>query len=122
MVTYVSHNNLLGQKGLTSAYAFANRPADGRPYRPATQYSSSHGATATVRRLGPGQYEVTFNGSGGPVQANGGDVQASAVGSSDRHCFVGHWVQGTNPRVYIDCVTNLGAPADSPFTIQWVVA
>ena len=76
----------------------------------------------TVTRVGLAQYQVVFAGAGGPVAANGGDVQVSAVGSTDQHCFVDHWAQAASPYAYVDCVDNLGNPAPSRFTIQWVVA
>jgi len=118
-VTYVRHDNLLGLSNLTSAYAFANRPTDAATYRPAAQYSSHDGAFVSVTRLSRGTYVVSFHGSAGPVSTNGGDVQLSAVGSSDHHCYVLRWT--TNPSAYVNCQDNSGSPADTAFTIQWVV-
>jgi hypothetical protein len=106
--------------GLSSAYAYASHPLRGR-YRPRPQYDSHRGAKVTVIRVGLAQYEVRFGEAGGPVNVNGGDVQVSAVGSTDHHCFVDRWVQATSPQAYVDCTDNSGNPAPSRFTIQWVV-
>jgi hypothetical protein len=119
-ITYVRHDNLLGRGSLAGAYAYADRRTAGR-YQPRTQYDSHRGARVTVTRVGLARYKVQFDGVGGPAAVNGGDVQVSTVGTSDHHCSVFQWVQGTNPYAYVDCVDNSGAPAESRFTIQWVV-
>jgi hypothetical protein len=97
----------------------ADRPSD---FRQRTQYDSKHGAGVTVDREGRGQYLVIPAGSGGPTKTNGGNVEVSAVGTSDARCYVHDWAQGTNPDIDVDCVNRLGVRADSAFTIQWVVA
>ena len=51
-----------------------------------------------------------------------GDVQVSAVGPRDTRCVVGSWGPMINPAVRVNCFSASGAPADSAFTLQWVVA
>lgn len=121
-ITYARGNNLLGLNGATAADAFASRPTAAR-YQPATQYDSHRHARVIVVRLGLGSYQVTFRGSAGPASSNGGHVQLSTIGHTDDHCYVVYWAQQqVDPYARVDCVTSQGAPADSPFTIQWIVA
>jgi hypothetical protein len=120
-LSYVRSGNLLGAGGLTSAYAYANRPT-ATVYQPRTQYDSKRGAGVVVFREGRGQYLVIPAGSGGPSATNGGNVEISAVGTADLRCYVNDWAQGTIPDIYVDCVNRLGITSDSAFTIQWVVA
>ena len=63
-----------------------------------------------------------MHGGSGAVLLNGGNIQVSAVGHTDDHCYVVSWTQQQAPFAHVACVNNLGAPADSAFTIQWVVA
>jgi len=120
-VSYVRFGNLLGAGSLTSAYAYADRPT-AKNYRPGTQYDSKRGASVTVDHEGRGKYLVIPARSGGPTKTNGGNVEVSAVGTSDVRCYVHDWAQGTNPDIYVDCVNRLGVRANSAFTIQWIVA
>ena len=121
LITYARGNNLMGLNGVTTADAFANRPT-ATQYQPGTQYDSHHNARVTSIRLGQGSYQVIFRGSEGPGSLNGGNIQVSAVGHTDDHCYVVSWTQQQAPFAHVACVNNLGAPADSAFTIQWVVA
>jgi len=119
-VSYVRSGNLLGIGRVTSAYAFASRPA-ASTYQPRDQYDSSHGARVRVFRQSLGSYLVEPVGSGGPSTVNGGDAQVSAVGSADGRCYVVGWLNGTTPRIHVGCVNRHGALTDSAFTIQWTV-
>jgi hypothetical protein len=121
LITYARGNNLMGLGGATTANAYANRPT-ATQYQPGTQYDSHRHARVTSVRLGQGIYQVIFRRSEGPGSLNGGDVQVSAVGHADDHCYVVYWAQQQQPYARVACVNNLGAPADSAFTIQWVVA
>jgi hypothetical protein len=122
LITYARRNNLMGLNGVTTADAFANRPTATTGYQPSTQYDSHPNARVTAMRLVQGSYKVTFRGSEGPGSLNGGNVQVSAVGHTDDQCYVVSWTQQQVPFARVACVNNLGAPADSAFTIQWVVA
>jgi hypothetical protein len=125
-VSYVRSGNIMGYGGPTSAdrvvsaYAYASRPT-ANVYQPASQYSSARGAYVAVLRLRRGMYLVVPSGSAGSYATYGGDVQLSAVGTSDHRCYVDEWDEQLTPMIYVDCVTRTGARADSAFTIQWVV-
>lgn len=110
----------MGLNGATDANAYASQPT-AVVYQPKDQYDSVRGARVVVIRQGRGKYLVIPAGSHGKL-ANGGNVAVSAVGTSDDHCYVDHWIQGVTPDIYVDCVNSHGAAADSAFTIQWVVA
>ncbi len=118
-VGYARRGNLTGVTGAATADAFASRPT-AASYSPAVQDNDTAGAHVTVQRQGSGQYLVTFAHSGGPYPADGGDVQVSAVGTSDRYCYVVNWGATVSPQALVNCVDNLGIPTDTPFTIQWV--
>jgi hypothetical protein len=122
LITYARGTNLMGLNGVTTADAFANRPTAATEYQPSTQYDSHRNARVTAMRLAQGTYQVIFGGSEGPGNLNGGHVQVSAVGHTDDLCYVVSWTQQQLPTAHVACVNNLGAPADSAFTIQWVVA
>jgi hypothetical protein len=82
-------------------------------------------AAVSVSHSATGAYSVFpggIIGSSGAPPANGGDVQVSTVGSNDLHCYVVSWATGITPDALVNCVSNSGAPADSPFTIQWLVS
>jgi hypothetical protein len=118
-VGYSRRGNLTGIRGAATADAFASRPTTAS-YRPAVQDNDTTGAHVTVQRAATGQYLVTFVHSGGRYHADGGDVQVSAVATSDRHCYVVSWSTTVSPQAKVSCVDNAGAPADTPFTIQWI--
>jgi len=120
-VTYARSANLMGLGGVTNASAYANRPA-ALAYQPAIQYDSRRGASVVVIWEGRGQYLVIPAGSGGPSTVNGGNVQVSAVGTTDDRCYVDSWGQGTAPEISVSCVNSHGTAANSAFTIQWAVA
>lgn len=117
--------SLLGQNGLDAATAFASRPGTGL-YQPADQYNSHRGARVAVSlQAGRGDYLILLPGSEGPAghpNGGGGDVQVSAVGSNDDHCVIDRWTQQFTPAVEVHCYSNAGAPANTAFTIQWIVA
>src|SRR6202050_1017821 len=99
-VSYVAKGNLLGIGGLTSAYAFADRPA-AIVYQPRTQYDSARGASVVIIRQSRGTYLVIPAGSAGPASANGGNVEVNAVGTADGRCYVSSWTQAVPPGVSI---------------------
>lgn len=119
IVGYTRRGNLTGVRGAATADAFASRPT-AASYQPTVQDNDTAGAHVAVQRITTGQYEVTFAGSGGPYGQGGGDVQASAAGTSDKLCYVVSWSGTTSPQALVNCVDNLGNPADSAFTIQWI--
>jgi hypothetical protein len=119
IVGYARHGNLTGVEGAATADAFASRPTTAS-YSPAVQDNDTAGAQVTVQRQATGQYLVTFANSGGPYQADNGDVQVSAAGTKDRHCYVVNWTATVSPQAEVNCADNLGIPADTPFTIQWI--
>jgi hypothetical protein len=120
-VGYIRNGNLLGLDGITSAIAYANRPA-ATVYQPADQHDSARGASVVVIRLSKGNYLVMPAGSSGPAKTNGGNVAVNAVGSSGNRCYVGGWSQANPPQVNITCVNGHGKNADSAFTVEWTVA
>jgi hypothetical protein len=120
-VSYVAKGNLLGIGGITSAYAYADRPA-ATVYQPSTQYDSVRGASVVIIRQSRGTYLVIPAGSAGPSSTSGGDVEVNAVGTTDDRCYVGSWAQAVPPEISIDCVNSHGAKADSSFTVEWTVA
>ncbi len=74
-----------------------------------------------IIRQGRGHYVVLPSGSAGPYETVGGDVQVSAVGTTDDRCYIEDWDQQQLPLIYVNCLTSHGGSADSAFTVQWVV-
>jgi hypothetical protein len=117
-VAYARHGNLTGFPGLGAEDAFASHPTTAS-YKPAVQDHNQPGAHVAVHRMAKGSYRVTFVKS---AAGNGGDVQVTAVGTTDRHCYVVSWAGSPDIQAFITCVDNHGNPVDSPFIVQWVVA
>jgi hypothetical protein len=115
-VVYASATNILGISGVTSANALV-----GSSGKVQTQYDSDHAATVTARLLAPGRYKVELNGSDESADSRG-DIQVSAVGPRATRCVVESWGPMINPGVRVSCFSDSGAPTDSAFTLQWVVA
>jgi hypothetical protein len=119
VVTYVRGTGIIGQNGLRFANVYANQPTAAH-YRPVTQDGSTSAVGVTVTRLGQGSYELILANAG--TMVNAGDPQVSTAGNADRHCFVPLWDRGLTPVVFVECVTNHNAFADTPFTLQLVTS
>ena len=119
LVTYAATNNLMGQNSGVDANAFAHGTSP--VYQPLVQYANGRGARVTVVHYSTGSYEVLAAGSKGNIAEWGGDVQVNSVGASDGRCTVTNWTQQITPAIDIECVNKHGAPADTPFTVEWVV-
>jgi hypothetical protein len=118
VLTYAATNNLMGLNKRTDVNVFAT--GSRTVYQPQLQYDSHHGARATVAHLAAGEYLVLAAGSQGTA-SYGGDVQVSAVGSAGIYCDSDGWDQQFTPELYVNCYQSDGGPANSSFTLQWVV-
>ena len=87
------------------AYVWANNATEDR-YTPDVIYSFNPRGNISIRRRGVGQYTVTFFGLGTAPErtpGEGGHVQVTTYGSSDR-CNIGNWgYAGENFVVNVNC-------------------
>jgi hypothetical protein len=122
-VTYARGNNLMGQRGLIAANAKVQAVGRAPVYQPATQFDSQRGARITVAHLDRGRYLVFFAGSSGAAHPNGGngDIQITPIATGYRRC-VESLISGHTPHLRVVCADRSGAPRDTAFTVQWVVA
>lgn len=113
----------MGQRGLTAANAKVQAVGRAPVYQPATQFDSQSNARITVAHLDRGRYLVFFAGSSSTAHPNGGngDVQITPIATGYRRC-VDSLTGGHTPRLEVVCADRSGAPRDTAFTVQWVVA
>jgi YVTN family beta-propeller protein len=118
-MTFVAGASLLGVKGHSFAYLWANQPTATSPYNPASTYAdNSSGGTITITPVSTGNWTVTMNGLGA---SNLGDVQVNAYTSGAADCA---WTSlsgsGTTETAGVECENTAGVPVDSYFTLQFV--
>ena len=116
-MTWVDRFSLLGEKGHTRGYVWADSPSTGS-YTPSPAYQeNSSGASNGVTRFSAGNYLVTMPSIG----ANHGDVQVTTYGSTVANCVSSGWgTTGTTQEVYVLCFDAAGALIDVQFTVQYV--
>jgi hypothetical protein len=119
-IIYARGTNLMGQNGKTTANAFAN--GGGVMYQPKVQFDSRRGARVTIVHLDKGFYEAIFIGSPTNNNPNGGrgNILVTPVSSAPRTCEI----QPTFAHVtitFISCSDARQNPADTAFTVQFVV-
>ncbi|MBA2458445.1 MAG: hypothetical protein H0V43_05745 [Gemmatimonadales bacterium] len=106
------------------AFAFAHQPT-AIEYSPTASGSWNPGGTIKVTRTNPGEYRVVFNGITRHFPINTlGHLQVNAVGTGGAHCKVYNWgTDGESPNLLVDvrCYTRAGAPADTKFTVLFVL-
>lgn len=105
------------------AFAYAHQPT-GTNYSPSASGSYNPVGGSTVIRNGVGRYQLVFNKLGAELPAGvGGHVQVGAVGTNGVHCGAWNWVTGATANLTVDvqCHTASGLPADSKFTVLFLV-
>lgn len=102
------------------AFALAHRPT-ATDYSPHSKGSWNPAGTMRVFRLSQGLYRVVFKDLRSQLTTPTGHVQATAVGSGKAHCTIGDWGETPDLVVYVQCYTPAGAPADSKFSVAYVV-
>ena len=107
-----------GRVGHRFGYASTNNPASATPPIDATLTRNSSGGAVSSRRLGVGQWTVTFAGLGRPAGTTE-IVIASALKETDHLCSIVSWGNtGTaDLTVTVQCFTAAGVPADARFTM-----
>jgi hypothetical protein len=103
------------------AFAYAHRPTSTN-YSPRARGSWNPAGTTTVSRDGVGQYFVVFYELGRQLTNNNGHWQVNAVGSNKVYCKLSS--SGSNGHemfVRVRCYTPDGNPADSKFTVLFVL-
>lgn len=119
-VTYARGNNLMGLNGRITANAFANGGAT--LYQPKVQFDSNRHAAMTVVHVDRGDYLVILVGSHPTGHFNGGfgNAEITPVNSALRYC-IAFGESSHTPLVEVGCWDHSGHPADTAFTVQWVV-
>lgn len=97
-------------------FAWANQPAAASYTPPAANRFNSRGGAVSIARASAGAYTVTFANLG---NAGGGNVQATAYGTNNRHCKIGGWSGGADLSISIGCYAQDGTRADSQFTVLY---
>jgi hypothetical protein len=101
-----------------SAFVWASSPTTASYVPPSTyQWNSTSGvAVNSITRSGVGSYTVNLPGLG----ASSGTVLVTAYGSTTDYCKVVNWGPNhTSQAINVHCFTNVGAPADSQFTLSY---
>jgi hypothetical protein len=113
----------MGQRGHIAANAKVQAVGRAPVYQPATQFDSQRGARITVAHLNLGRYLVFFAGSSSTAHQSGGngDIQITPIATGYRRC-VTSLIGGHTPQLKVLCADRSGAPRDTAFTVQWVVA
>lgn len=115
--TFIANDSLVGDGG-SSGYVWGDNPL-AASYTPSATYQYDTVSTsATVNKLGTGQWSITFPSAG---TGNSGDEQATAYGSTDAYCIVdgpGGLLGGTQV-ADVFCFDNSGNPVDTTYTMQW---
>jgi hypothetical protein len=115
-VIYARSANLMAVPGATTANVLV-----GPRGHVLTQFDSVPQARISARLVAPGQYHVRLKGSD-ETTASQGNVQVTAMGDKDALCVVRGWGPQASPVVDVTCETEHGKPADSAFTLRYVVA
>lgn len=123
-IVAVSVLAMLPDAGVASAQSAASELGyawfDGSAAAPLYQYTSRQPTSTTsirATRTAVGRYEVFFGG----MTLGGGNVQVTPYGASNQTCNVVSWSkEPTGVRALVACFAAAGAPADSPFAIQYV--
>jgi hypothetical protein len=104
------------------AYAYADRPTSTN-YSPADRGSWNPVGATTVLRTGVGQYQVIFYELQRVVwdANNNGLWQVNAVGSDNVFCKLASAGGSTAMFANVRCYTPAGTPADSKFTVLFVL-
>jgi hypothetical protein len=118
-MTFTASDDLFGDGAANSGYLWGNDPTSST-YTPNVLYKfDTAGTTATVTKLGTGEWETLF-----PNEADGaqGDQQATAYGSTPAHCIVdGPIGNGSSEQGDVFCFDTSGNPLDTLYTTQWMV-
>lgn len=120
----VSFLAMLPDAGVASAQSAVSEHGyawfDGTAASPLYQYSSRQPtSTTSVRatRTAVGRYDVLFGG----MTLAGGNIQVTPYGANNQSCNVVNWAkEPAGVRARVACFAAAGAPADSPFAIQYV--
>lgn len=101
--------------GDTGAYAWADKPANTKTYKPARAYNYNGFKTGelSVQRTAQGSYSVTVPDV--VNQAEGVAVLVTANGGSNVFCATGNLTEAWNP-FQVFCYDQNGNPADSKFS------
>jgi hypothetical protein len=119
-VVYARGTNLMGLNGKTTVSAYASGNAT--LYQPKVQFDSVRRARTTIVHVDRGSYLAILVGSHptGHFSGGFGNAETSPVGSALRYCVVFPNASHT-PLVEVGCYDKNGHPADTAFTVQWVV-
>jgi hypothetical protein len=119
-MTFTASDDLFGDGVANSGYLWAN-DATSSSYTPDAPYQfDTAGTTATVTKLGTGEWETLFPSEGDGAQ---GDQQATAYGSAPAHCVVDGPIGTVSGSEQGDvfCFGTSGNPLDTLYTTQWMV-
>lgn len=118
-MTFTATDDLFGD-GAPSGYLWGNDPSSSS-YTPSSPYQyDTVGSTATVTKLGTGEWETVFPSAGDGSQ---GDEQATAYGSTPAHCIVDGPIGtvGSQEQADVFCFDTSGNLLDTTYTMQWMV-
>jgi len=119
-VAYARGNNLMGENGLHDANALANGSAE--LYEPQVQYDSNRGARIAIVHLDRGIYEMLPVGTHTDGLIGGaGDLQATAIGNSQRICIPFEDLETHLPLILVECLSGHVGLSNTAFTVQWVI-
>jgi len=101
------------------AFLLADQPTTGN-YTPDLTYQyNPTGGMNTITRDGTGSYTATLPG----LDANGGTVVVTALGSTAAHCQVTDWTGGSSgTTINVNCTDATGVAADEEFTLAYSIA
>jgi hypothetical protein len=104
------------------AYAYADRPTSTN-YSPQDRGSWNPAGATTVLRTGVGQYQVVFSELQRKVwdANNNGLWEVNAVGSDNIYCKLASAGGSTAMFANVRCYSPAGVPADSKFTVLFVL-
>jgi len=103
------------------SFLYSDRPSGGGVHVPdATYRYDSTGGVSTVQRLSAGSYAVAIPATQGIGSTPLESYQVTAVSFQARHCRIVRGVAIDTTR-FVQCTDAAGRPADSAFTLTYVV-
>jgi hypothetical protein len=115
-LTFADRTSLFGVPAMASGYVWANQPSAASYVAEAKHSFDSAGGRPTIQRSRTGVYQVTLPGLAGP-----GHAHVAPTGGPNRTCeLTSVGPSGTAETLGVACSDETGAPADTPFTAQFL--